>query len=175
VLTRPDPPKSGKIVTRPDPTRGSIRPVDNSDTTCILSSICRFDRIYWFIPSNVRSLVWSLFVRQFGRSSVRSYMPELFFRLFVHSIVWIQTSRSQALKLQHISTADSDDRRRSWCRLTKTVNARDVGCHCIWLHLTRLNSRAVYMNTDIREDPWWYIRSWNSVFWTLNHSSMIRS
>ena len=26
----PDPPKSGKIVTRPDPTRGSIRPVDNS-------------------------------------------------------------------------------------------------------------------------------------------------
>ena len=30
MLTRPDPPKSGKIVTRPDPTRGSIRPVDNS-------------------------------------------------------------------------------------------------------------------------------------------------
>ena len=30
VLTRPDLPKSGKIVTRPDPTRGSIRPVDNS-------------------------------------------------------------------------------------------------------------------------------------------------
>ena len=40
VLTRPDPPKSGKIVTqpadptrdptRPDPIRGSIRPVDNS-------------------------------------------------------------------------------------------------------------------------------------------------
>ena len=40
MLTRPNPPKSGKIVTRPDPTRpdptrpnptrGSIRPVDNS-------------------------------------------------------------------------------------------------------------------------------------------------
>ena len=30
MLTRPDPLKSGIIVTRPDPTRGSIRPVDNS-------------------------------------------------------------------------------------------------------------------------------------------------
>ena len=29
-LTRPDPPKSGKIVNRPDPSRGSIRSVDNS-------------------------------------------------------------------------------------------------------------------------------------------------
>ena len=29
-MTRPDPPKSGKIVTRPEPTCGSIRSVDNS-------------------------------------------------------------------------------------------------------------------------------------------------
>ena len=30
MLTRPDLPKSGKIVTRPDPTCVSIRPVDSS-------------------------------------------------------------------------------------------------------------------------------------------------
>ena len=41
MLTRPDSPKSGKIVTRPDstrtdPTRGSIRPVDNSDAEDVL-------------------------------------------------------------------------------------------------------------------------------------------
>ena len=54
--TRPDPPKSGKTVTRPDPTRpeptgGSIRPVDNSDptlpgielTTCSVPSGSRYD------------------------------------------------------------------------------------------------------------------------------------
>ena len=34
MLTRPDPPKFSKNVTRPDPTRGSIRPVDNSGPAC---------------------------------------------------------------------------------------------------------------------------------------------
>ena len=43
MLTRPDPPKSDKIVTLPDPTRGSIRPVDNSVqaanlTNCIVGT-----------------------------------------------------------------------------------------------------------------------------------------
>ena len=37
MLTRPDPPKYGRIVTRPDPTRGSIRPVYFSDPVLDLS------------------------------------------------------------------------------------------------------------------------------------------
>ena len=56
--TRPDLPKSGKIVIRPDPTRGSIRPVDNSDVRMRFRMAKNMFDLCW--PLKVKVKLWEL-------------------------------------------------------------------------------------------------------------------